>query len=228
MDEPNQGPKNDELSAVQLLQDINNGFLDPTTLDKVSRQKCVELLVAEGYLYSHAAQVLKVSEKTIKRDMKEIRARNALTPNLEFAKGVIGDLFQKGLNHHAFLMRIARSKDSSNIEKIQAEASAWRVLRELIESLQSLGYLPLKPQELAVVGKFSHQVSVEDEEKSFAAIEAMIVEIENAARDTGSMAPELETQIKQLQGRLEKARLISEVQNLADKQNEAPKEDADE
>ena len=40
---------NSDISAVQLLQDINSGFTDPKLLDKSSRQRCIELLIAEGY-----------------------------------------------------------------------------------------------------------------------------------------------------------------------------------
>jgi hypothetical protein len=39
-----------EISATQLLQQINSGLTDPKLLDKRDRQLCVELLVAEGYI----------------------------------------------------------------------------------------------------------------------------------------------------------------------------------
>ncbi|MCX5638615.1 MAG: ECF-type sigma factor [Planctomycetota bacterium] len=113
-----------ESSAMQLLQEINSGTTDPKLLDKQGRQQCIEFLVTEGYTSSQIAQVLKCSEKTVGRDLKDIRARNELTPNVEFAKQFIGELFQKAMNHHSFLLRLARAKDTSPTEKIQAEFAA--------------------------------------------------------------------------------------------------------
>jgi DNA-binding CsgD family transcriptional regulator len=216
-----------ERSAVQSLQEINSGVLDANTLDKSSRQRCIELLIAEGYGYQHISQVLKISEKTVGRDMKEIRTRNELTPNIEFAKETIGDLFRQGLNHHAYLMRLARSKDARNLEKIQAEFAAWRVLRELVERMQSLGYLPSRPQR--VVGDIFCHMQNEEGGESLEDIRKMISEIETVARDTNTYTPELAEDIKAIGLRIEKAEIVSEVKKVVEKQKEAQtKEDKDE
>jgi predicted transcriptional regulator len=143
-------------SSIQLLQEINSGQTDPGLLDKPSRQQCIELLIAEGYTHSQIAQLLKCSEKTVSRDIKEIRARNELTPSVPFAKQFIGDMLKKAMNHHAYLMRLARMKNIPAADKIQAESSAWKVIKEVCEKLQSLGYLPCRPQE--VVGDIFHQL----------------------------------------------------------------------
>ena len=216
-----------ERSAVQLLQEINAGVLDANTLDKSSRQRCIELLIAEGYGYQHISQVLKISEKTVGRDMKEIRTRNELTPNIEFAKEAIGDLFRQGLNHHAYLMRLARLKDATNPEKIQAEFAAWRVLRELVERMQSLGYLPSRPQR--VVGDIFCHMQNEEGGESIEDIRKMISEIETVARDTNTYTPELAEDIKAIGQRIEKAEIVSEVKKVVEKQKEVQnKEDKDE
>ena len=216
-----------EYSAVQLLQEINSGVLDANTLSKSSRQRCVELLIAEGYSYQHISQVLKISEKTVGRDMKEIKMRNELTPSIEFAKETIGDLFQQGLNHHAYLMRLARSKDATNSEKIQAEFSAWRVLRELVERMQSLGYLPSRPQR--VVGDIFCHMPNEEGGESIEDIRKMIAEIETVAKDTNTYTPELAEEIKVIGLRIEKVEIVSEVKKVVEKQKEVQtKEEKDE
>jgi len=207
-----------ERSAVQLLQEVNSGLLDPKMLDKPNRQRCVELLIAEGYGYQHISQVLKISEKTVSRDMKEIRSRNELTPSIEFAKETIGDLFRQGLNHHAYLMRLARSKDATNPEKIQGEFMAWRVLRELAERMQSLGYLPERKQR--VVGDiFCHMQNAEGGE-SLEDIRKMISEIETVARETDTHTPELAEEIKAIGVRIEKAEIVNDVKKVGEKQKE--------
>ena len=100
---------NYEKSALDLLQEINSGLRDPRSLDKYSRQLCVELLTAEGYTQSQIAQILKCSEKTIFRDLKEIRQRNELAPSIEAARQFVGDFFKKAMNHHDYLTRLARA-----------------------------------------------------------------------------------------------------------------------
>jgi len=216
-----------ERSAVQLLQDINSGVLDAKTLEASDRQRCVELLIAEGYGYQHIRHVLDVSEKTIGRDMKEIRKRNELTPNIEFAKETIGDFFRHGINHHAYLMRLARAKDATNSERIAAEFTSWRILRELVERMQNLGYLPSRPQH--VVGDIFCHMQNEEGGESLEDIRKMISEIETVARDTNTYTPELAEDIKAIELRIEKTEIVSDVKKVVEKQKEAQnKEDKDE
>jgi hypothetical protein len=204
---------------VELLQEIHSGLLDAKTLDSQSRQRCIELLIAEGYRYPHISQVLKISEKTVGRDIKEIRARNELTPNIEFAKQTIGDLFKQGMNHHAYLMRLARSNDATNSEKIAAEFASWRILRELVERMMSLGYLPSRPQQ--VVGDIFCHMPNEEEGETLDEIKKAIAEIELVAKDTNTLTPELAGEIKTLSARIEKAEIISDVKKLVGEQKEA-------
>lgn len=204
-------------SSVQLLQEINSGLTDPGLLDKPSRQQCIELLITEGYTHAQIAQLLKCSEKTISRDIKEIRARNELTPSVPFAKQFIGDAFKKAMNHHSYLMRLARIKEASVADKVQAEFAAWRVIKELIEKMQSLGYLPSRPQE--VVGDIFHHLD-DRSEQTLAEIQKMIIELEAISEEGGGKSEELSREIKSLKERLTKAEIASEATKLAEKQKE--------
>jgi DNA-binding CsgD family transcriptional regulator len=226
MNAQNAQPNDKENSAVQLLQDINSGIVDARLLDKSNRQVCIELLVAEGYTISQIAQVLKRSEKTISRDLKDIQARNALAPNIEFAKQLIGDVFQKAMNHHSFLVRMARSKDASPAEKIQSEYAAWKILKELVEKLQTLGYLPLKPQE--ITGDLYHHITTEEGDESIVEVKKMLSEIEIVAKDTDTFTPELAEEINALSKRLEKAEVVSDTKRLMEKQKKQIEEKEEE
>jgi len=217
---------NADISAVQLLQDINSGFTNPKLLDKPNRQRCVELLIAEGYRHAQISQVLKVSEKTIARDIKDIKVHNELTPNIGFAKQAVGDLFQKAMNHHAYLMRLARLKEANISEKVQAEFAAWRILREFVERMQTLGYLPLKPQQLS--GDIYHHVLNEEGSESLDEVKKMLLEIETVAKETNSFTPELSKDIKRLSNRIEKTETVIDVKKLAEKQKQQLQDKEDE
>ena len=206
-------PGDAKKTAVELLQAINSGTIDPKTLDKPDRQPCIELLIAEGYTYPQIVQVLKCSEKTIYRDLKEIRKRNELSPNVEFAKQFIGEVFNKALNHHSYLMRLARTKEASISEKALSESAAWKVLKELIEKLQSLGYLPSKPAE--VVGNFYHH-SAADSECTPAEMKKMLLELEETGKDAGVLDEGVKAKIEALRKKIEQTEIVQEIKQLED------------
>ena len=136
-----------EKSALTLIQQLKDGSIHPSTLTKEQRQQCVEVLMFEGYPVSQIAQVVGHCEKTIRRDLDDIRAKNALSPSSKFSKQFIGVMFIQMEAHHGRLMRTSRSSEVSGAEKIQAEFLAFRVLKEKTELLQSLGYLPRQPRQ---------------------------------------------------------------------------------
>ena len=212
-----------EKPVIKIIQEINSGVCDSLLLDKATRQQCIEVLIGEGYTYSQLAQLLKRSEKTISRDMQEIRQKNALTPSVEFAKETIGELITKARIHASYLMRLARDKDASIANKASSEFLAWRVFKELTEKLQTLGFLPLKPQEVS--GDIYHHV-LGQEEDSYEDVKKMICDIELNAKESGTFTSELADEIKQLSARVDKAEAIIKVRNLSktNKENQTNKE----
>lgn len=146
--------ENQEPSALAIIQSIKEGRVDPATVNKDLRIKCVEILWFEAYKPAEMAQIFKCSDKTIKRDLQEIQEKNAISPNIDFAKKMIGDFLQKAQNSHNYLSKLARSKTGSLSEKVQAEYSAHLVMSDTLTKLQSLGYLPSVAQN--IIGNFFH------------------------------------------------------------------------
>jgi transposase len=208
--------KDKELPIFSLIQELKNESLDPSTLPKELRQQCVEVLWAEGYGESAMAQILKRSEKTIKRDLQQIREKNALSPNVELARQIIGETVQRARMHQGYLVRLARSKDATVSEKSQSEYLAWRVQKELVEKMQSLGYLPSRPQE--ITGDIYHHMSLQEKERSFNEIRGMLNEIEGVARETGTFTDELGKEIQTLNAKIEKAEVVLQVEKLFENQ----------
>lgn len=204
-----------ETPLLTLLQQIKDGVLNPKLIDKKTRKELVRLLRSEGYLCSHIAQIFDCSEKTIYRDIKVIEAENALEVSPEFAKQLIGEILNTARQHWASLTRIARSAATLPQNKINAEVAAWGVMVTLFEKLQSLGYLPQVPN--AVVGDFSHRVSVESKETTFTELKTMLDEIASVSTDSDPLSPEITAEIEQLRGRIQKAELASSIEEL--KQN---------
>lgn len=206
---------NNDRPIFGLIQQIKDGALDADTLTKELRQGCVEILLCEGSSVTLMAQVLKRSEKTIKRDIEDIRERNAIAPDINLAKKIVGELLVYARINRDHLMKLARSKDVSVAEKAQSEYCAFKVFSELVTKLQSLGYLPMKPQE--IVGDIFHHVDNNDQDVSFPELKAMISDIVNTAKETNTLTPELEQEAENLKIKIEKTEVISQVKNFKEK-----------
>lgn len=206
-----------EESIISIIDKIKAGRVDSRSLPKENRQGCVEVLIGEGYTVPAIARVLSRSEKTIRRDLQEIRQRNALSPSVDLAKEVIGEMLQQARTHHAYLMRLARSQGASVAEKTQAESSAWQVLKELIERMQSLGYLPFRPQE--ILGEIFHHHELR-EERTYEELRTTITDVEKIANEAGCTSPEIQEEIKELKLLADKTEVEERAVALARKQKE--------
>jgi len=206
---------NTEKPLLTLIQEIKDNRVNPDSIDKELRQQCVEIFIAEGYTIASIAQIFNKCEKTIKRDVEVIRDRNALTPDIELAKKLIGEMVNYARVHRDHLMRLARSKDTGVGEKAQAEYYAHRVEMEMVDKLQTLGYLPLKPK--TIVGDFTHTLNLSDD-KALNEFRLQLSEIEKLAVEEGSVSPEIENEIKRIRGRIEQAEIEKDILKIQDKQ----------
>jgi|GEM_PF-583952 len=207
----NCGNESHEIPVLTILQKLKARLIAPESLGKEDRQRCIEALLGEGYTIVQIAQLLNKCERTIRRDLDVIRKNNALSPDLELVKKIVGDMVQKAGTHRAHLMRIARADSSSAGEKAQAEFLSWRIEREMIDKLQTLGYLPLKPQE--VVSDIYHHE--DGDGRSYAQLREEIADIERIAKDSGTLDRATEENIKSLQKEVDKAELLSRVDELS-------------
>jgi transposase len=214
--------QSEEKPILMVIQEIKDGQLIPEMIDKDLRQQCVEVFLAEGYSVPQIAQILKKCDKTIRRDITEIRERNTLSPNIELAKKLIGEIVTYARIHREHLMRMSRTKEASVSEKAQAEYYAHRVEMELVDKLQTLGYLPLKPK--TIVGDFNCNMNVNDE-KSIVDLKMQLVEIEKLALEQGNFAPELEIEVRRLKKRIEKVEIESDILKITNQNNKEEEHD---
>ncbi len=197
-------------SVLSFIQQIREGTVSPKSISKDMRHEIVELLFVQGQDVPTIAQFLKVCDKTVRRDLSEIREKNALSPDPKFVKSTIGELFVLSQQHISHLMRLSRLKEGSVGEKAQAEYLAHRVNMERIQRLQSLGYLPTQPQ--AIIGSFYHNLSGDELTKKFQEISGEVVEVDQVLKDCG-----IEN--------LEASQGLSEIKKALEKQQEPKKEE---
>lgn len=222
MDKNKNSSEPEEKSILSIIQDIKDGTLNPRTLSKDVRQRCVEFLDSEGYKEAQIAQILMRCEKTVYRDLMDIENLNSMAPSVEGAKKIIGNMFQKAMVHHKYLMRLARSTEATHGERAQSEFLAWRTLKEVVEKMQTLGYLPQKPQE--IIEDIFHHIEDANDERSIAEAKSVLTDIETVAKIAGTLDPETEAKIKALKSKIEKAEINNDVNKLT-KEIDKPKDE---
>jgi len=212
----------EDKPVYKIIQEIKKGRLEPRELSKQTRQACVEVLTLEGYSVSSIAQLVDKSEKTINRDLKQVWQKNSEKPSVELAVQMIGEMIQKSKVKEAHLMRLARSKEGSLQEKVQAEYCAWRVQKETVEKLQSLGYLPTQAQK--VVGEIYHHQG--EDVKTLAELKEELTRIEKITKENGNLDATTKKQIDSLRQKIEKAEIAQEITQLVkDKTSETKETD---
>ncbi|MDD5670046.1 MAG: ECF-type sigma factor [Candidatus Omnitrophica bacterium] len=210
----NPSPKEpSEIPILTIIQQIRDKQLDPKLLSTEECVQCTEALMFEGYSEAQIAQVLGCSQRTIKRYLEKIRGRNALKPNMDFAMKMIGHMSLSAEISRAYLMRLARRQDGSAQEKLQAEFMAWTVMKQKIELLQSLGYLPTQPKQ--VIGDFFHHGG--DEQLSAEELKQKIELTEAVASQCGEIPEELKEKLAGLKNDAEKLRIEQDLKIVDEK-----------
>jgi len=135
-----------ERSALDLLAEIRSGRLAPRTLDAPTRREVVACLVAEGASTAEIANLLEVTDRTIRRDLEEIRRANALRVSEEFPSQFAGELIEMARTEIGRLRRVGRDKNADAHARIAASREACEIMHKLTSQLQSLGFLPSATQ----------------------------------------------------------------------------------
>ena len=201
----------EEKPILTLIQQIKDGLVAPDSIDKDLRQQAIEVLMAEGYAVASMAQVFKKCDKTIRRDLEEIRQRHELVPDAGLAKRIIGEMLVFARGHRDHLMRLARTKDTSVSEKAQAEYLAARVTMELVDKLQSLGYLPNQPK--TVVGDIFHHLNGTDLESAIKEMSQQCAEVEKMVLGNDNLPSEIQKDLIEVKAVIKKAQALEPVKD---------------
>lgn len=191
----NEIPPDNEKSTSDIIQQIKIKALDPSMLNKEQRQQCIEALYFESLSPTGIAEFLKVSDRTVRRDLAEIRSKNGLTPNPDLAREIVGEYLLFSRIHRGNLMKLGRNQSASTAERAQAEYYAYMVGADMIVKLQSLGYLPKSADALVVMQKTEEHVSE-------SRVSTLCTELEDMARL--AISPEQEKKFIEIKENLQK------------------------
>ncbi len=116
--------------------------LSGSSLAADDRRSCVEYLSAEGYSAAEIAGILSVADRTVLRDRQAIKEKNALGRDPALAGQVAGQLIREADSSMGRLRKLARDREAPHAARVEAERSAFGIFRDMVRTLQRLGYLP--------------------------------------------------------------------------------------
>lgn len=205
------------LPAIKIIQQIKEGIIDPQKLPKDIRQVCVECLLAQFMSIPKIAAFMKMDDRTIQRDKKEIDQRNSQKPSVDYSLQLISELMRKANSIQEHLMSLSKDDEASVQEKAQAGYYLWKALQEQMKLLQSLGYLQEQP--MRIEANITHE-----EEKDTVKLKEELAEAEKMAHDAGRsndpVIAELIKSIKQQIALAEAGNSIEQLRNILTKKDE--------
>ncbi|MEO1584308.1 MAG: hypothetical protein AAFR96_07020 [Planctomycetota bacterium] len=137
-----------DSNVLDLLGSIRAGQIAGRSLSPETRRLCVDYLAAEGAANAEMAQLLDVTDRTIRRDREAIRETNALKIDDGFADRIAGELIEEGRRAVDRIRRIARDKQIAPAVRIEGERASFEILDRVAQRLQSLGYLPMATRQI--------------------------------------------------------------------------------
>jgi len=203
---------------IAILRDIQQKKLDAKLLGESDRRLCVEYLVGEGYPVQEIAELFKCSIRTVQRDLARIRKDHSITSSPEVHQQMIGQLILHAQQGITRLRKLGRDRATPPAVQVEAERSAWQILKELIELLQRMGILPTAAQELRA--DIHHVVA---EVPSVQEMQRIVATIERECKPADGTAGVL-GQLSAVRGLLAQATAASVLQDL--KAEEAGANDA--
>lgn len=158
MTSPDNGhnPRTDDRSVLSVIRDIQQGAIEAKSLAVEARRRCVEHLTGDGYSIAQTAEIFKVDERTIARDRAAIRQANSIESYPQMTGQMVGQLINQADTCLQRIRRVTRERDTPPNVRIDGEKTCWMIFHNLIQRLQSLGYLPTAPQQLQA--ELKHQI----------------------------------------------------------------------
>ena len=141
-------PKSKKMRCLNTLKRIKSGAIKPELLLPVERRPLVAILMAEGQSTAEIAHLLKTSDRTIERDKKTIREKNAISKDPQLAGIMAGRLVDEAQICIQRIRKFQRDANCPPAAKIEGERACFQITNDLTERLQSMGYLPTAAKKL--------------------------------------------------------------------------------
>jgi hypothetical protein len=127
--------------VTEIVQRIHEGALAAADLDPALRRQCVVHLTARGFATTEIAELLAITDRTVRRDREAIRKEEALEPSLTLGDELLGEFQRLASASVQRLTRMAADHSAPAFARLWAEDAIARIYQRFIETLRRLGYI---------------------------------------------------------------------------------------
>ena len=135
---------NRELPVHQIMRGLNDGRLDITQIKPADRRRCVDSLTRIGYTTGEMADVLGVTERTIRRDRAAFRRAVGQAARNERRDELVGEYRDLTLESIQRLRRLCNDTEAPAQVRLSAEKQLTHAMREYVATSASLPAEPMQ------------------------------------------------------------------------------------
>jgi hypothetical protein len=196
----------DGPSVIRLIQSLQRGEVTGKSLSPTDRRKVVEHLNNEGCSVGEMAEVLKVSDRTILRDRKEIQASYALQNDQQTVAQMIGRLVQTAEVAVQRLRKIARDKSTPPAVAVDATHRTYQIVSDVTVRLQSLALLPSATHHIQAT--LTHHAG---DVPGYEILDAEMKRVKSTVVEAAANNPQLLAQFEALEDRVKRGKLLNDI-----------------
>ena len=129
-----------DMPMPQVIKQLHSGQRDAETLPTDVRQRCVGHLTLEGFTTIEIAQLMRISERTVRRDRAAVRQDDALAPDAHLGDELLGEFQKMCMGAVQRLVRLAQETQNPAYARLWAEEAIVRIYQRLIDTVHRLHY----------------------------------------------------------------------------------------
>jgi hypothetical protein len=127
-------------TIAELVHKIHEGLIRPEDITMEERQRCVAYLFGEGLSTNEVCSLMRISERTARRDRLAARREAAIAPDAELGDELLGEFQQLTLGSIQRLIRLARDEKTPPYARMWIEEAMIRNYQRFIDTAARLQY----------------------------------------------------------------------------------------
>jgi hypothetical protein len=129
------------LTAEGVVERLHRGELDVKELEAGARRECVEYLTREGFSGSEISRLMRISERTVRRDRAANRRERMVEPGVRLGDELLGELEEVTAGANQRLMRLAREAGTPAYARLWAEEAIVKNYQRFVETARRMKYV---------------------------------------------------------------------------------------
>ncbi len=127
--------------VAAVLEQLHAGEVAGAALPLELRRRCVEHLTDEAFTTGEIAQVMRISERTVRRDRAALRRAGGVAPDARLGDELLGEFERIVTGAVGRLTRLSRESTSPPYVRLWAEQAMVRIYQRYIETAHRLNYI---------------------------------------------------------------------------------------